>query len=180
MAGEHAPAPTLLQRRITSPVGFLTLVSASGALAAILWEFDRPGRVPVANAAEEGEDPVLDVAEDQLRDYFAGRRRRFDLPLRFMGTPFQTSVWSALLTIPYGETRTYADIAEQVGRPAAVRAVGAANGRNPLSIVAPCHRVVGSDGALTGFAGGLEAKAWLLNLEREALARGSRRHDARS
>ena len=101
---------------------------------------------------------------------FAGQRSAFDLPLDFIGTTFQTKVWTALLTIPFGETRTYAQIAAQIGSPNAVRAVGAANGRNPLSIVAPCHRVIGSDGNLTGFAGGIANKRYLLTLEGAQLA----------
>jgi methylated-DNA-[protein]-cysteine S-methyltransferase len=108
---------------------------------------------------------VLVDAERQLKEYFAGRRRRFDVKLDVSGTPFQKAVWNALLTIPFGETRSYAQIARQIGNPTAVRAVGAANGRNPVSIVTPCHRVVGSSGALTGFAGGLDVKARLLALE---------------
>jgi methylated-DNA-[protein]-cysteine S-methyltransferase len=108
---------------------------------------------------------VLAAAAQQLSEYFAGERRTFTLPLDAAGTPFQRQVWNALLTIPFGETRTYAQIAAQIGRARAVRAVGAANGRNPLGIVAPCHRVIGSSGALTGFAGGLDAKARLLALE---------------
>src|SRR5262249_60006260 len=100
--------------------------------------------------------------ERQLGEYFAGRRKVFDLELDFAGTAFQKSVWQALLTIPFGETRSYAEVARQIGNPAAVRAVGAANGRNPISIVAPCHRVIGSTGKLTGFAGGLDVKARLL------------------
>ncbi len=108
---------------------------------------------------------MLAAAELQLGEYFAGTRKEFSLPLDFTGTQFQRSVWAALLTIPYGETRSYGDIARQIGKPAAVRAVGAANGRNPLSIVAPCHRVVGSTGKLVGFAGGLGTKAFLLTLE---------------
>ena len=115
---------------------------------------------------------MLDDAADQLAEYFAGTRRTFDLPLDLRGTAFQLAAWNALAEIPYGETRTYAEQAGRIERPAAVRAVGAANGRNPLSIVLPCHRVVGSDGALRGFAGGLGAKAALLALERETLASG--------
>jgi methylated-DNA-[protein]-cysteine S-methyltransferase len=111
---------------------------------------------------------VLLEAERQLAEYFAGTRRTFELPLDFEGTEFQRSVWAALLTIPYGETRSYGQIARQIGRPKAVRAVGAANGRNPLSIVAPCHRVIGASGELTGFAGGLETKEFLLALEARA------------
>jgi methylated-DNA-[protein]-cysteine S-methyltransferase len=109
---------------------------------------------------------VLSEAERQLAEYFAGRRTEFDLPLDPAGTPFQQKVWSALRSIPFGETRTYAEVATQIGHPGAARAVGAASGRNPLSIVAPCHRVVGTSGELTGFAGGLEVKARLLAFER--------------
>ena len=151
-----------VSHQVESPVGRLTLVASGDGLAAILWENDDPRRVPLSIAAIAPDQPVLREAERQLADYFAGRRRVFDLPLDFAGTDFQKQVWAALLTIPFGETRSYGQIARQIGRPDAVRAVGAANGRNPLSIVAPCHRVIGSNGALTGFAGGLEAKAWLL------------------
>ena len=152
---------------IDSPVGQLTLVASERGLAAILWEKDNPRRVPLADVVENDSHPVLLETERQLREYFAGQRREFTLPLDFRGTEFQRRVWSALLTIPFGQTRSYAQIAQQIGCPAAVRAVGAANGRNPLSIIAPCHRVVGSNGQLTGFAGGLEAKAGLLSLERD-------------
>jgi methylated-DNA-[protein]-cysteine S-methyltransferase len=148
-----------------SPVGRLKLIASGTALAAILWENDRPGRVPLSEVTEQSAHPILVEAERQLGEYFAGARTAFDLPLDPVGTDFQRRVWRALLTIPYGQTRSYADIARQVGSPAAVRAVGAANGRNPLSIVAPCHRVIGSSGQLTGFAGGLETKAYLLQLE---------------
>lgn len=152
---------------IDSPVGRLTLVASEQGLVAILWEKDNPRRVPLGEVVESDDHPVLLETERQLQEYFAGRLREFALPLHFRGTEFQRRVWSALLTIPYGQTRSYAQIAQQIGCPAAVRAVGAANGRNPLSIIAPCHRVVGSNGKLTGFAGGLEAKARLLSLERE-------------
>jgi methylated-DNA-[protein]-cysteine S-methyltransferase len=152
-------------RRMASPIGQLMLVGSDAGLAAVLWENDRPARVPLIVEAEEGDHPVLREAERQLQEYFAGRRKTFELELDFAGTAFQRQVWNALLTIPFGETRSYAQIARQIGRPAAVRAVGAANGRNPLSIVAPCHRVIGSTGALTGFAAGLEVKARLLELE---------------
>lgn len=148
-----------------SPVGVLTLVASDKRVAAILWENDDPGRVRLGPLEEDGNHPVLLETERQLKDYFAGRLERFSLPLEFNGTDFQKKVWAALTTIPFGETRSYAEIARQIGHPAAVRAVGAANGRNPISIVAPCHRVIGSDGKLTGFAGGLEAKAFLLRME---------------
>jgi methylated-DNA-[protein]-cysteine S-methyltransferase len=150
---------------IRSPVGHLKLLASGHGLAAILWENDRPNRVRLHPQEEMSEHPVLLEAERQLNDYFAGNRGRFSVPLDFVGTEFQQKVWTALLTIPFGETRSYRQIAEQIGRPAAVRAVGAANGRNPISIIVPCHRVIGSNGALTGFAGGLEAKAYLLGLE---------------
>lgn len=145
-----------------SPVGELTLVASEHALCAVLWEHDRPARVPLPALQPAGGNPVLLATQRQLQDYFNGRRQAFDLPLAFNGTAFQRQVWAALLAIPYGETRSYRDIAVQLGNPAAVRAVGAANGRNPISIIAPCHRVIGSSGALTGFAGGLGAKQWLL------------------
>ena len=152
-------------KRVSSPVGKLTLVATDEGLAAILWENDRPNRVRLNLDVEDTRHAVLVEAERQLEEYFAGRRKRFALPLDMSGTAFQRDVWNALLTIPFGETRSYAEIARQIGNPAAVRAVGAANGRNPLSIVAPCHRVLGSTGALTGFAGGLDVKAQLLVLE---------------
>jgi methylated-DNA-[protein]-cysteine S-methyltransferase len=151
---------------VESPVGPLTLVASEHGLAAILWKNDSPRRVPLSNVTEDSSDPTLLEAEQQLQEYFAGERTAFSVRLDFAGTEFQRRVWSALLTIPYGETRSYAEIARQIGSPEAVRAVGAANGRNPISIIAPCHRVVGSNGKLTGFAGGLEAKAHLLALER--------------
>lgn len=151
--------------QIASPVGQLTLVARTGKLAAILWQNDLPTRVKLGAMEECQNQPVLHEAHRQLTEYFAGTRRQFDLELDFAGTDFQKQVWRALLTIPFGETRSYTDIAKQIGNPSAVRAVGAANGRNPISIVAPCHRVIGSNGTLTGFAGGLQAKQILLQLE---------------
>jgi len=115
--------------------------------------------------AEDTRHPVLIETERQLKEYFAGQRKEFALSLDLAGTAFQRKVWNALLTIPFGETRSYGQIARQIGSPGAVRAVGAANGRNPVSIIAPCHRVIGSTGQLTGFGGGLDAKARLLALE---------------
>jgi len=153
-----------------SPVGQLTLVASDRGLAAILWENDDPKRVPLGAMVEDGDHPVLAEARRQLEGYFAGERDRFDVPLDFRGTDFQKRVWAALLTIPFGETRSYGEIAQQIGHPTASRAVGAANGRNPISIIAPCHRVIGSSGKLTGFAGGIEAKAHLLALENCLLA----------
>jgi methylated-DNA-[protein]-cysteine S-methyltransferase len=155
-----------VSKRVHSPVGLLTLVASEHGLAAILWPDDRPGRVRLDIADEVPDHPVIQETERQLAEYFAGRRTEFDLPLDPSGTPVQQKVWSALRSIPFGETRTYAEVATQIGHPGAARAVGAASGRNPLSIVAPCHRVVGTGGELTGFAGGLEVKARLLAFER--------------
>lgn len=148
-----------------SPVGELKLVANGNRLAAILWENDKPNRVRLPEIVEADDRPVLIETERQLNEYFAGTRDRFDLELDFQGTDFQKKVWAALLTIPFGETRSYSDIATQIGNLNAVRAVGAANGRNPISIVAPCHRVIGASGDLTGFAGGLTNKMFLLSLE---------------
>lgn len=148
-----------------SPVGDLTLVADDDALVAVLWPDDPPARVKLGATVEACDHPVLTAAARQLDEYFAGTRTAFDLPLRPRGTAFQQDVWRALLAIPYAQTRSYADIAAAIGRPAACRAVGAANGRNPISIVTPCHRVIGRSGALTGFAGGLAAKQHLLALE---------------
>ena len=153
-----------------SPVGLLKLVASDAGLAAVLWQEDAPERVPLGGLVEDSEHPVLVKTGRQLGEYFAGTRREFSITLDMRGTPFQVEVWCALLRIPFGETSTYGELARQIGRPAASRAVGAANGRNPLSIVVPCHRVVGATGRLTGFAGGLEAKEYLLELERPVFA----------
>lgn len=156
-----------------TPVGMLTLVAQASRLAAILWEDDHPTRVRLRVMHANETHPVLMETERQLREYFAGVRTHFDVPLEFSGTEFQKQVWAALLTIPFGVTRSYLDIAEQIGNVKAVRAVGAANGRNPISIIAPCHRVIGKSGDLTGFAGGLRAKELLLLLEGHELRQKS-------
>ena len=152
-------------KTMKSPVGTLKLIASDQGLAGVWFERSRPERVKTRTDVENPTHPILVETERQLREYFAGRRRTFDLALDFVGTPFQRAVWKALLTIPFGQTRTYGEVAKQVGRPSASRAVGAANGRNPVSIVAPCHRVIGSTGALTGFGGGLDVKERLLRLE---------------
>lgn len=144
-----------------TPLGCLRLVSDGAHLVGIAFE-GAGGSGPEDRAQS---DAVLTACRAQLDEYFAGRRARFDLPLAAPGTAFQRCVWEALATIPYGTTRSYGEVARMIGRPRAVRAVGAANGRNPLPVVVPCHRVVGSDGSLTGFAGGLAAKELLLRLE---------------
>jgi methylated-DNA-[protein]-cysteine S-methyltransferase len=143
-----------------SPVGPLTLVSDGECLVGLHFE----GWSPPVSALRES-DPVLATTARQLDAYFAGRLRTFDLPLAPAGTPFQQRVWSALCGIPFGETRSYAQLAKAIGKPSAMRAVGAANGRNPIAIVVPCHRVIGADGSLTGFGGGIERKKFLLSLE---------------
>ena len=161
----RTPQKRHVYKMMSSPVGKLKLVATDDGLAGILWENDRPHRVRLNAEARDDQHPVLVETERQLEEYFAGRRKTFSLKLDLMGTPFQRKVWKALLTIPFGETRSYSQIARQIGNPDAVRAVGAANGRNPVSIVTPCHRVIGSSGKLTGFAGGLDVKARLLALE---------------
>jgi methylated-DNA-[protein]-cysteine S-methyltransferase len=150
-----------------SPLGALRLIGDAHGLQAILF----PAQPLPANAracAIEGAPEALRCAALQLGEYFNGHRTRFELPLSPQGTSFQRQVWTALAAIPFGQTRSYAQVARSIGRPTASRAVGAANGRNPLPIVVPCHRVIGANGSLTGFAGGLEAKRLLLRLENAA------------
>jgi methylated-DNA-[protein]-cysteine S-methyltransferase len=151
---------------IKSPVGKLKLVASDKGLVAILWENDSPRRVRLSELVADDRHPILVKTEQQLGEYFAGKRKAFSIALDLRGTRFQKDVWESLLAIPYGETRSYGQLANQLGNPRATRAVGAANGRNPVSIIVPCHRVIGSSGKLTGFAGGLETKAQLLTLEK--------------
>ena len=146
-----------------SPVGTLLLVSRDGSLARIEFESRKKPASPGAGWVQS-DAPFRDVVR-QLEGYFAGRRRTFDLPVVPTGTPFQLATWSAPREIPYGETRSYSEIARSIGRPRAVRAVGAANGRNPVPIVIPCHRVIGASGDLIGFGGGIPVKRYLLELE---------------
>ena len=150
---------------MSSPVGQLKLVANEQALVAILWDNENPKRVRLAELTEDVSHPILLNTQKQLIEYFSGQRKIFDIPLDFEGTDFQKQVWAALLSIPYGEIRSYKQIAQQLGNEKAVRAVGAANGKNPISIIAPCHRVIGTGGALVGFAGGLDKKEILLRLE---------------
>ena len=157
----------LVYMYIDSPVGALKLVAHDSALVAVMWDNEDHKRVRLAQLVESPQHPMLLKVKQQLAEYFAGQRQQFDLPLDFQGTIFQQRVWQALLSIPYGETCSYKDIARQLGNEKAVRAVGAANGRNPISIIAPCHRVIGSGGALVGFAGGLDKKQILLSLEKQ-------------
>lgn len=165
-SGAVAPAADVATRFTTvdSPVGPLLLAAHDGGVCCIEFHASKH-RVARGVDWREGDHPLLERLRVQLREYFAGTRRAFDLPLAPRGTPFQREVWRALATIPYGETVSYAQLAARVGRPNAMRAVGAANGRNPLPIVLPCHRVIGANGALTGFGGGLPVKEFLLRLE---------------
>jgi methylated-DNA-[protein]-cysteine S-methyltransferase len=150
-------------RTIESPVGPLTL-AGNGRRLMQLWMVDQTHEP--SHAGWERDDDAFSEAVEQLDAYFAGERREFDLELELVGSNFQRRVWEALLTIPYGETRSYGYIAEQIGAPGAFRAVGLANGRNPIGIIVPCHRVIGASGSLTGYGGGLERKRILLELER--------------
>jgi methylated-DNA-[protein]-cysteine S-methyltransferase len=157
---------SLAYKMIETPVGKLKLVASNNALVAILWEKDNPRRVRLSELVADDRQPVLVETQRQLSEYFSGKRKTFSITLEMRGTRFQKDVWEALLAIPFGETTSYGQLATQLGNPRATRAVGAANGRNPLSIVVPCHRVIGSSGKLTGFAGGLEVKEHLLALEK--------------
>lgn len=156
---------SIARTRYESPLGPMILAATRNGVAGIWFEGQR--HLPDSSGwPEQARHPVLRQAIGQLEDYFAGRRTHFDLPLDLQaGTPFQQSVWNALLSVPHGGTTSYAVLGRRIGRPAAARAVGAAVGRNPLSIVVPCHRVLGAGGSLTGYAGGLERKNALLQLE---------------
>jgi methylated-DNA-[protein]-cysteine S-methyltransferase len=146
-----------------SPIGILTLVASEEGLAGLHFENARHGGPP--EDAFHGTNKFIDEARRQLDAYFAGTRRDFELTLRPQGTPFQQKVWAALRRIPYGVTKSYGQIAAEVGAPQASRAVGAANGKNPIAVIVPCHRVIGANGSLTGFGGGMERKRFLLALE---------------
>ena len=167
---------SLSQATMESPVGVLRLVATDTALVAVLWPEERDGRVrfattpTVLTSAATKKHTALAQTANQLDEYFRGVRHTFDVPLDLRGTDFQQQVWRSLANIAFGETSTYGKQAAAIGRPRAVRAVGAANGRNPLSIVLPCHRIVGASGKLTGFAGGIDTKRWLLDHEAKLIA----------
>lgn len=176
----------LARRTVETPIGCLEVIAHDAAVVAIRWDADGDDAHSAgdADAGRPVDDPpgrphepspgalaVLDAAEEQLGQYFAGERIEFDLPIEPAGTDFQRSAWSELQRIPFGETISYGEQARRLGDPNKSRAVGAANGRNPIPIVVPCHRVVGADGKLTGFAGGLDTKAWLLDHELAVRAR---------
>lgn len=151
--------------KMKSPLGELTLITSDQGLCAILWPNDNPKRVVMKPTTEMNDHPILMQTKKQLSEYFAGERQEFSIPLDFMGTDFQKQVWLALQTVGYGQTTSYLDLALKLGKPTGARAVGMANGRNPISIIVPCHRVIGASGLLTGYAGGLENKKKLLLLE---------------
>ena len=146
------------------PIGKVLLAESGGCIERLC--FEESYKAEVVRGYELRETALIKRAAKQLDEYFAGKRREFDLPLLFEGTDFQKSVWAALQTIPYGETRSYGEIAAQVGNPKAARAVGMANNRNPIAIICPCHRVIGADGSLVGFGGGLAMKEYLLGIEK--------------
>lgn len=153
----------------SSPVGDLLLTARDGALTSLHMIGDRSGHSIPDDWREGGE--VLDAAGEQLDDYFEGRLQQFNLPIHLIGTPFQLGVWEQLRKIPYGETISYAELARRVGSPSAYRAVGSANGRNPISIIVPCHRVIAAAGTLGGYGGGLDRKLWLLEHEAHVVGR---------
>lgn len=171
----------LLHRTVLdTPIGPLTIIASDIGVRAVLWPGDdAAGRVTVHDEVRDADDrdaddrahAVLAAATAQLTEYFAGTRTEFDLPLDAEGTPFQHAVWDVLRTIPYGTTISYGTQARELGDARKARAVGSANGRNPISVIVPCHRVVGADGSLTGFAAGTDVKAWLLDHEQRILAR---------
>ena len=143
------------------PISEVYIAETDGKLSHLLFHEDKR-----LNGYEKKETSITKETAKQVEEYFAGKRKKFDIPFNMKGTPFQQSVWNALCTIPLGETRTYKDIAVQIDNPKAMRAVGLANNRNPISIIVPCHRVIGANGSLTGYAGGLGAKEYLLDLEK--------------
>lgn len=153
-------------KKIDSPVGKLKLIANDRALVSVLWENDSPDRVKISSGLANENHSILKQAESELNKFFSKDLKSFSVPLEPIGTNFQLEVWSALQRIPFGETYTYGELAKMIGRPKAARALGSANGKNPLSIVIPCHRVIGASGKLTGFAGGLSVKSFLLDLEK--------------
>lgn len=159
---------SLAYKIIESPVGALKIVVSDQDLVAILWDKEKLNRVRLDPMVENEKDPLILETEKQLKEYFLQERTVFDLPIKMQGTPFQKEVWELLNQIPYGSTWSYKDIALNIQRPQAVRAVGTAIGRNPISIIVPCHRVIASSGGLAGFAGGLHRKKILLDLESNA------------
>ncbi|RUM35575.1 MAG: cysteine methyltransferase [Desulfobulbus sp.] len=153
-------------KKIPSPIGPIFIVADTNSLRAITFEKNWPDELQKWKTISQGSNAIIQKTRNQLEEYFAGHRTFFELPIVFTGTPFQKKTWQALLTIPYGQTRSYSQQAQRVGNPKAVRAVGRTNGLNPIAIVVPCHRVIGKSGKLTGYAGGLDIKRFLLDLEK--------------
>lgn len=171
---------SLIATAYDSPIGTLSIVGSPSGLRAVLWPDEMTSGLDASstqrvklNDVRRGTTEITDATRRQLDRYFAQESTTFDLPLDLVGTPFQVKVWRSLADIPFGQTASYGVQADRIGSPTASRAVGAANGRNPVSIVLPCHRVVGASGALTGFAGGLDAKRWLLDFEAELSPEGA-------
>jgi methylated-DNA-[protein]-cysteine S-methyltransferase len=173
MSAPTTTTTTLFSTVIDSPVGALRVVASDAGIRAVLWPGDDPARVRLVETIEDPGHPVIAAAVVQLAEYFAGDRIEFDVPLDAVGTDFQRLAWAALRTIAYGTTVSYGEQAERMGDRRKARAVGAANGRNPISIIVPCHRVIGANGTLTGFAGGTDTKAWLLEHEQRHVRAGT-------
>jgi methylated-DNA-[protein]-cysteine S-methyltransferase len=168
-AGSTTAAPRRTHVIVASPIGPLTIVAQGGAIAALYMDAQRhaPGPAAFGLPGDAGDEPFAAAAR-QLDAYFGGQLTEFDLPLALAGTDFQRMVWAGLRDVPYGQTVSYGELAHRIGRPAASRAVGLANGKNPVAIVVPCHRVIGSDGSMTGYGGGLDRKRFLLALEQRS------------
>lgn len=156
---------TLYHKDIKSPLGLLRLIANDFSLKAVLWEADTKTKVRTLESVPKDDHPILMETEKQLSEYFLGRIKSFNLPIEPVGTDFQKKVWGRLMEIPYGETKSYMELAKMIEQPKAVRAVGGANAKNPLAIIIPCHRVIGANGALTGFSGTVSTKQVLLSLE---------------
>lgn len=161
--------PTTLYDTIVSPIGLIHIVADKTSLRAVIFEKNWQDKCHKCQGIAEGNNVIISKTKGQLTEYFDGSRTEFTLPVAFSGTPFQNSTWQALLTIPYGQTRSYSEQAQQIGNPKAVRAVGRTNGLNPIAIIVPCHRVIGKSGKLTGYAGGLDIKRFLLEHEQATL-----------
>ena len=159
------PVVRVALTRLATPLGELTLTASATALTGVYFPTSRHGPPPGADRTTSDPSPVLERTREQLEEYFAGTRSAFDLPLEATGTPFEERVWDALRRIPYGTTTSYGELARRLGDPKASRAVGIANARNPIPIIIPCHRVIGANGDLTGYGGGLDRKLWLLKHE---------------
>ena len=156
---------TKYYQKFSSPIGWIHIVADDNSLRSITFDCNWESVNKTVDDIKPEHNAITKQTQFQLQEYLAGKRKKFDLPIRFRGTEFQQQTWQTLLSIPYGETRSYSEQAQLIGNPRAVRAVGRANGMNPIAIVVPCHRVIGKSGKLTGYAGGLDIKQFLLDLE---------------